>query len=248
MKFNDEGIIISQKKYSENSLIVKVFSKEHGICRSFVKSTKSSKSNAIFQIGNLISFEFRSRIEENLGNFFAVDLVKPYCTKIIFDRLKLDCVKSLFSMLDLLFLEREKHQFLFEQLHLFLQEISADKISKAQIIADYIRLELKILETLGYGIDLSSCAATDSTDNLVFVSPKSARAVCFSAGEKYQNKLLKLPNFLVEENAEFSEEHLLEGLQLSGFFLQKFLFEEKNLSQNQQNFFHRENIRKSLKY
>ena len=64
MKFNDEGIIISQKKYSENSLIVKVFSRHHGIYRGFVKSAKSSKDKVIFQIGNLISFELKIKNNE----------------------------------------------------------------------------------------------------------------------------------------------------------------------------------------
>ena len=67
MKFSDQGIIISQKKYGENSLIVKVFSAEHGVYRGFVNSVKSSKDKAIFQIGNLISFEFRARIEDESG-------------------------------------------------------------------------------------------------------------------------------------------------------------------------------------
>jgi DNA repair protein RecO (recombination protein O) len=247
MKFSDEGIIISQKKYGENSLIVKIFSQHHGIYRGFVKSIKSSKSKTIFQIGNLVSFEFSSRIEENLGNFSAVDLIRSYCSKIIFDRLKVDCVKSIFSIIDSVFLEREEHLNLFTKLHNFLQKISDDDAKKSDFLAEYIKLELKILKTLGYGIDLSSCAATESTDNLVFVSPKSARAVSFSAGEKYQNKLLKLPNFLTEENAQCDDVHLLEGLKLSGFFLKKFLFEEKSLEQDRQQFFHRDNIQKALK-
>lgn len=210
MKFSDEGIIISQKKYGENSLIIKIFSRHHGIYRGFVKSIKSSKSRVIFQIGNLVSFEFHARIEENLGSFSAADLVKSYCSKIIFEKLRLDCVMSLFSIIDSVFLERESHDNLFLMLNNFLQKITSDEADKSQFIAEYIRLELKILETIGYGIDLSSCAATESTENLVFVSPKSARAVCFSAGEKYQNKLLKLPSFLTEKKHHLATVHCLK--------------------------------------
>jgi len=242
MKFSDEGIIISQKKYGENSLIIKIFSKQHGIYRGFVKSAKSSKSRVIFQIGNLITFEHLSRVEESLGSFSSVDLIKSYCSKIIFDKLRLDCIRSLFSIIDSIFLERESHDNLFIMLNNFLQKITSGEADKSQFIAEYIRLELKILETIGYGIDLSSCAATESTENLVFVSPKSARAVCFSAGEKYQNKLLKLPSFLIAEGMSSSDGELIEGLQLSGFFLNKFLFAEKNLAQDQSHFFYRNSI------
>lgn len=242
MRFSDCGIIIGIKNYSETSAIVKIFSQHHGIYSAFTKSIKSSRSRAIYQIGNLVSFEFRCRIEENLGSFFAVDLVKSYCAKIIFEPLKLNCVSSLFLMIDELFLERENQQALFEKLQLFLQKISDEEISKKVFLADYIKLELKILETLGYGIDLSSCAVTDSTANLVFVSPKSARAVSYEAGKTYQDKLLKLPSFLIKDVTEIGENHLFDGLALSGFFLQKFFFSEKK----SQDLFHRNSIKKSL--
>lgn len=244
MKFEDQGIIISLKKYGENSLIVKVFSQNHGIYKGFVRSAKSSKDKVIYQIGNLISFEFRTRIEENLGSFCAVDLMKSYCSKIMFDKMKLDCVKSLFSIIDESFLERENHEILFGKLQDFLQKLSEENSAAKDFLADYIKLELKILKTLGYGIDLSSCVVTNSKVDLAFVSPKSARAVSFEAGKIYKNKLLKLPNFLVEEEAEYGAEHLLEGLQMSGFFLEKFLFAEKSFNKNQN--FYRENIKKNL--
>ncbi|OFW80195.1 MAG: DNA repair protein RecO [Alphaproteobacteria bacterium RIFCSPLOWO2_01_FULL_40_26] len=226
MKFSDEGIIIGIKKYGENSAIVKVFSHNHGIYRGFVKSVKSAKTRAIYQIGNLISFEFRCRIEENLGSFFAVDLIKSYCSKIIFDQLKLNCTSSLFSTIDELFLERENHADLFEEIQIFLQKIVEENCETKNFLAHYIRLELQILKTLGYGIDLSSCVVTNTKVDLAFVSPKSARAVSFAAGKNYQKQLLKLPNFLIEDEVQFDEKHLLEGLELSGFFMQKFLFEE----------------------
>jgi DNA repair protein RecO (recombination protein O) len=228
MKFNDEGIIISLRKYSENSLIVKVFSREHGIYRGFVRSVKSSKDKVIFQVGNLVSFEFRARIEESLGSFVAVDLIKSYCSQIMFNRVKLDCVNSLFSIIDDSFLDREEHQILFEKLQNFLQKITSEEVQIKSFLADYIKLELKILKTLGYGIDLSSCVVTNSKVDLAFVSPKSARAVCLSAGKPYQNKLLKLPNFLLEEDGEIAEDDLINGFKLSGYFLEKFAFEGKS--------------------
>jgi DNA repair protein RecO (recombination protein O) len=226
MKFQDEGIIIDIKKYGENSLIVKIFSRNHGIYRAFVRFASSSKQKTIYQVGNLVSFEFIARIEDSLGNFTGVDLVDGFCGKIIFDKTKLDCVKSLFSMLDTYFLERETQKKLFLETESFLSKITAEDISKSQIIAYYIKLELSILEALGYAIDLTSCAATNSTINLGFVSPKSGRAVSLEAGKPYENKLLKLPNFLIDNDTDFNENHLLEGLKLSGFFLEKFLASE----------------------
>ncbi len=242
MKFNDEGIIISLKKYGENSLLLKVFSKNHGIFSGFVKSAKSSKDKALFQIGNLISFEYRNRIEENLGQFFYLDLVKSYSSQFIFDKLKLDCIKSLFSIINAAFLERESQTFLFERLHSFLEQITQETFHKNEILSSYIKLELKILQTIGYGLDLSCCAVTNQSDDLVFVSPKSARAVCLEAGKPYQSRLLKLPRFLVNDNESPTASCIKEGLTLSGFFLEKFLFSEKSPESSQQYFSCRKNI------
>lgn len=245
MKFADEGIIISTRKYGENSLLVKVFSREHGIYRSFVKSAKSRKVSAIYQVGNLISFEYRSRIEENLGSLFCVNLISSFGSRIIFDRFRLNCVKALFSMVDELFLERENHQLFFEQLLDFLQKTSLENFDKKLLIANYVKLELAMLAELGYGIDLSSCVVTESTTDLAFVSPKSARAVSAFAAKSYENKLLKLPSFLIEEKSEINEQHLIEGLKLSGFFLHKFLGNEQH--EPGRKFSHREEIEKNLK-
>ena len=229
MKFTDIGIIISQKSYSENSAIVKIFSQNHGIYCGFVSAPKSKKNQAIFQIGNLISFEWRSRNEEGLGHFYYSDLVKSFAANIIFDRLKLSCCTSIFSIIESCFLERENHHNLFTKIHNFLLKISDEKVSKESFVVDYIKLELKILKVLGYGLDLSSCAVTNSVDDLVFVSPKSARAVSLDVGRPYEHLLLKLPPFLLAENDNITDLHLHEGLKLSGYFLEKFVFAEKGI-------------------
>ena len=83
--------------------------------------------------------------------------------------------------------------------------------------------EIDLLQILGYGIDLSECAATGATEDLHFVSPKSARAVCLEAGEKYRDKLLILPQFLINEHNIVDKNDLLNGLKLSGFFIEKYL-------------------------
>lgn len=243
MKFNDVGFIVDIKKYSEKSLILKLFTQNHGIYRGFVNSGNSKKNQAIFQVGNLISFEWRSRIEESLGNFYYVDLEKSYLAKIIFDPLKLNCLSSLLSIIDSCFLERENHQELYENFQNFIENICDSSVDKKVFLANYIKLELEILQTLGYGIDLSSCAVTDSQDDLVFVSPKSGRAVSFEAGKEYENKLLKLPQFLLTANEnEVSNDNISDGLKLSGYFLEKFIFAQKNIQITS-----RTNIEKTLK-
>ena len=227
MKFSDCGIIINISNYGENSAIAKIFTQKHGIYRGFIKSIKSNKTKSIFQIGNLVSFEYVARLEENLGQFLSVDLDKSYCTKIIFDRQKLNCLNALFSIIDGAFLEKQEFEELFFRLENFLQQIIQEE-DKQQILAKYVVLELDILRVLGYEIDLSTCVATNSAENLVFVSPKSAKAVCLEAGKAYEKKLLKLPQFLLDSTITPDNENLQDALKLTGYFLQKFLFENNS--------------------
>jgi DNA repair protein RecO (recombination protein O) len=224
VKFSDQGIIISKRNYGERSLIIKIFSNHHGIFNGFVTYAKSAKNLTIIQPGNLVSFEWRSRIEENLGQFCHLDLIKSFSSKIIFDIEKLTCFNSLISIIDSSFLEREEQANLFDSLNIFLEDLASEHIIKKKYLANYIKLELEILKILGYELDLSCCVVTNQTTNLTFVSPKSARAVSFEAGQNYQNKLLKLPSFLLGQNIESDQNQLLEGFKLSGYFLQKHIF------------------------
>jgi len=243
MKYSDFGIVINIKKYGEKSAILKVFSENYGVYRGFVKFHSSKKINPILQIGNLITFDYVSRLEEGLGSFLNFDLVENNCSKFMFDKLRTNCAKSIISMIDDYFLERESFEFLYKNCLQFLQNLGDERMPNNQIVANYIKLELMILESLGYGIDFSCCVVTNSRVNLAYVSPKSAHAVSIEAGEKYSHKLLKLPNFLLDNNIEnIGNQQLLEGLKLSGFFLKKFLFIDEFDKSKQQNSLYRNNI------
>lgn len=229
LEIKDKGIILSANKYSENSLIIKVLSKDHGIFSGFIKGAISNKKNlATYQIANLVDFTWKSKSVENLG-FFQMDLARSYLGKIIFSNLKLNCVKAIFRLIQDNILEREPHHILFEDLLYFLNQISEEKDEK--FLSNYIKLELNLLKTLGYGIDLSECALTGVKDDLYFISPKSGRAASKKAGMQYQEKLLRLPGFLTNKKAVLTKEEVFLGLELSNFFLQKYLLE------NNQRFF-----------
>ncbi len=254
MKFNDCGIIINIKKYGEKSFIVKVFSENLGIIRGFVKFGISKKTQQIYQIGNLITLDYVARTEEALGSFMNCDLVENYSSKFIFDKLRLSCAKSILSMLDEYFLERQAFGNLFEDFKNFLDELSDFNFENNILIASYIKLELSILENLGYGVDFSICVVSNSSVNLAYVSPKSAQAVSLEAGEKYAHKLLRLPDFLKnndqEKNIKIDNNNLLDGLSLSGYFLHKNLAIINNnvkTAPSLSNNFYRENIIKILK-
>ncbi len=243
MKFEDSGLIIDVKKHNENSAIVKIFSQNHGIYRGFVKSAFSKKNQSIFQVGNLVSFEWRSRIEENLGSFYYCDLSKSYSSKIIFDKLRLSCFLSIVAIINNNFHEREVLKELYAKLINTLESFS-NQNSDRKIIIDYIFFEFDILAELGYGMDLTSCAVSNSDEDLIYVSPKSGRAVSRNIGQPYSQKILDLPGFvhayannLIDQmsydndNVNITDQDILNGIKLTGYFLEKHIFAQDNQCQ-----------------
>ncbi len=221
MQFSDSGIIISVRKYSESSLIVKVLSQNHGLYSGFVRgATSLQKNRVIYQNFNLVDFEWSSKVEDNLG-FFKIELQKSFLADIISSRVKLSSLGAISHLIEQNVLEREPVEEIFSGLLKLLQKLNLeDEI----FLKQYIQFEIDLLQILGYGIDLSQCAATGATENLHFVSPKSARAVCLEAGEKYRDKLLILPQFLLpDSDSQISKNDLLDGLKLTGFFIERHL-------------------------
>ena len=86
-----------------------------------------------------------------------------------------------------------------------------------------VRFELALLDELGFGLDLSACAATGKRQNLVYVSPKTGRAVSGEAGQPWADKMLMLPSFLLERDLARIDSASLEDIQ-AGFDLTRHFF------------------------
>ena len=91
-----------------------------------------------------------------------------------------------------------------------------------------MRFEAGLLQDLGFGLDLSRCAATGSTDDLVYVSPRTGRAVSRAAGEPYHDRMLPLPPFMLSAQQGLLEGDVGQGLDLTGHFLEQFVFAPLN--------------------
>jgi DNA repair protein RecO (recombination protein O) len=230
MKFTDSGIIIGARKYSENALIVKILSENHGLCTGYVRSATSSvKNHLIYQNFNLIEFEYSSKVEGSLG-FIKAEITKSFLSHIISSKIKLSALSCTAEIIDHNLVPEDSDNKIFGFL---LELLKKTNFEDDVFLKEYIKFEIKLLEALGYGVDLSSCAATGVTTNLYFVSPKSARAVSFEAGEKYRDKLLILPNFLLEnEDENYNQSDLLSGLKLSGYFIEKYLSKAEIINDN----------------
>jgi DNA repair protein RecO (recombination protein O) len=123
--------------------------------------------------------------------------------------------------------EREPHPRLYDALRIMLDTLDNDRMWPAVLV----RYELGLLDELGFGLDLARCAVTGSSDDLVYVSPRTGRAVSGEAGAAYRERLLAFPAFLTSAQADPpSPAELLAGLRLTGHFLARHVLEPRGLA------------------
>jgi DNA repair protein RecO (recombination protein O) len=215
MDFTDEGIFLSTKPLGEANAIAEILTVAHGRHLGLVRGGRSRRLRPLLQPGNLLSVVWRARLADHLGGF-TVELIDPLAARVLDDQAALAAIGSLTSLAKLL-PERDPHPELY---HGALQVLRALD-DTAHWPGLLVHWELTLLQDLGFGLDLGACAATGVTTDLVFVSPRSGRAVSRHAGEAYGDRLLKLPRFLVEDEATASPQDVVAGLALTGHFLER---------------------------
>ena len=214
MQWTDEAIILSVRPHGETAAVVEMFTRSHGRHLSLVHGGRSRMKRPVLQIGNHVEATWKARLSEQLGHA-SVELRGAYAAGAMDDAAALTGLSSLCALSRLL-PERDPHPNLYE-VTLFLLSF-LDDISVWPAL--YVRWELALLEELGFGLDLNQCAATGANDQLIYVSPKSGRAVSASAGEDYKDKLLRLPAFLTKSRqGGVIEGDIKDGLALTGYFL-----------------------------
>jgi DNA repair protein RecO (recombination protein O) len=219
LEWRDKGVVLSAKVHGESSAIVELFTAEHGRHAGIVRGGASRRMKPVLQPGNSVTVTWRARLPEHLGNF-AVDLEKGRAGILMDDALSLAALSGACAVVSSL-PEREAHQTLYEAFLILLDNLEDPKVWPAV----FVRFELGLLQELGFGLDLTQCAATGETKDLIYVSPKTGRAVGRVAGEPYRDRLYKLPAFLIGGRAtEAGLDEVAEGLRLTGHFLERHLF------------------------
>jgi DNA repair protein RecO (recombination protein O) len=176
------------------------------------------------QAGNVVRATWRARLDEHLG-LYLVEAANLRAAGFLDKAHALHGVTHLAALCRLL-AEREPHPAIYDALQAILNRLD-DPRAVAPMIA---RFELDFLAELGFGLDLAVCAATGVTDDLVFVSPRSGRAVSRAAGEPYRDKLMRLPVFLRQQTAPPSLGDLVDAFVLTGFFLDRHAFAPRGLT------------------
>jgi DNA repair protein RecO (recombination protein O) len=219
MQWSDEGVILSVKAHGETAAVAEIFTRAHGRHLGLVHGGRSRRLRPVLQTGNHVDAVWKARLAEHLGNV-SVELRKGYAAQAMDDPLTLAGLSSLCALAHLL-PERDPHPSLFEVTLFVLGFLDEPDVWPALMV----RWELALLDELGFGLDLSSCAATGARDNLIYVSPKSGRAVSAEAGAPYKERMLAFPSFLAKGRQGGSvrpatNADVAAGLALTGHFLE----------------------------
>lgn len=215
MDFSDEGILISAKPLGEANTVAELLTARHGRHLGLVRGGRSRRMRPLMQLGNVLSVTWRARLADHLGGY-NLELIEPYAARVLDDQAALAAIGSLTGLAKQL-PERDPHPQLYRGALEVLQSLDDANVWPALLV----RWEMMLLQDLGFGLDLSECAATGTDAGLIYVSPRSGRAVSRDAGQPFCDRLLKLPRFLLEDDASPAPSDILAGFALTGHFLER---------------------------
>lgn len=223
MDFEDDAFVLAARGHGEAGAIVDLLTASRGRYVAHVAGGASRRMRPFLQPGARVIARYRARVSEQLGSA-SLEPVGEGPSALFDDPLALAGLAAAASVAAGALPEREAHPGAFYAF----EALVAALIAVDNWPAVYVRFEAGLLQELGFGLDLSKCAATGSTDDLIYVSPRTGRAVSRAAGEPYADRLLKLPPFLLSAQGGLAAGDVGAGLDLTGHFLESFVFSVMN--------------------
>jgi DNA repair protein RecO (recombination protein O) len=223
MQWTDEGIVLGVKRHGETGVILELMTAERGRHLGLVRGGAGTRLRGLLQPGNSLRATWRARLDEHLGHY-VVEGSNLRAAGYLGTAHAVYGVTHLAALCRLL-AEREPHARIFSALEAILDGIEDARVAATSIA----RFELAFLAELGFGLDLAACAASGATADLIYVSPRSGRAVSRAAGEDYRDKLLRLPGFLRVADEMPSLADYADAFALTGFFLERHAFAPRGL-------------------
>jgi DNA repair protein RecO (recombination protein O) len=230
MEWQAPAIVLSARPHGEGGAIIALLTEAHGRHAGLAKGGASRAQVAVWQAGNLVEARWVARLADQLGSLSG-ELAHPAAALAMEDPLALALLASACAVAEGALPEREPHPRAFHGLLSLILRLPA---GAPALLADYIRWEAGLLAELGYGLDLSRCAATGAAGDLAWVSPRTGRAVSAAAGEPWRDRLLPLPAFLLGPDRPGANDpppgpaEWLAGLRLTGHFLARDAFAHRH--------------------
>ena len=205
MYWKDEGYLLSKNNFDENSIIIESFTLEHGKCSGIVYGGNSRKNKKIFQIGNKILINYKSKNENNIG-YFVIELIKPVSPMFFDDKKRSICILTACSILKILLPERQLNKKIYNSFENLLNNFNSD-----HWIRLYILWELSLVKELGFEINLPDKKNSLNTINCTV---------------DINNRLFKIPKLLLKNKIKnISKNEITEALIFNkNLLLQNFIF------------------------
>lgn len=224
-----DAIVCSVRAHGEHGAIVRALTAEAGLVAGYVRGGRSRRLRPILVPGNLIAIELRARTDDQFASATAELLTSR--APLLAEPLPAAAIDWLTSVTAATLPEGQAYPALFAALAAVFDAVEAAPSARQWALA-LGRYELLLLAELGFGLDLSTCVATGSTDDLAYVSPKSGGAVSAGAAAGYEGRLFRLPPFMRSDSAAPGEEptmaDILDLLRITGHFIDRDLIEGRN--------------------
>ncbi len=217
-QWQDQGIVLAARSHGESGAVVSLLTENNGRHAGYVRGARGTKMRGTLEVGNLADARWQARVDGDLGSL-TLELSQSFAPRFMQDALRLSALQSACALCDAALPEREGHPGLFHGLVALFEALESEVWAPA-----YVMWELALLRELGFSLDFSKCAGGGSADNLAYMSPKTGRAVSEEAACPYKEKLLPLPDFLKPGGRNSDAEEVLTGLQLTGYFLEHWVF------------------------
>ena len=166
MYWEDEGFLLSKKNFDENSIIIEVFTSDHGKYSGIVYGGSSRKQKRNFQIGNKLFINFKSKNERKIG-YFNIELIKPISPLFFNDKERSICILSASTILKILLPERQINKKIYDLFNDFLLNLNLQNW-----IQLYIHWEISLIKELGFEVDLNKSSNFIMMNNRSFKIPK----------------------------------------------------------------------------
>ena len=221
MHLTTTAIVCALRQHGEHGVVARLMTVEAGLVPGYVRGGRSRRLRPILVPGNLVAAEFRARSEEQLATL-TVELVTSRAP-LLGEPLAAAAIEWSCALTATVLSDQHPYPRIHQALDGLLSAIEAAPSVRGWAAA-LVRYEMLLLAEMGFGLDLSRCAASGTTEDLIWVSPKSGMAVSRAAGEPYADKLLALPTFIVEGGSADWDD-IFAGLRLTGHFLERDLLE-----------------------
>ena len=223
MDFHEEAFVLSARAHGDTGVVVDLLTETHGRRGAYVAGGASRKMKPFLQPGARVIADYRARTSDHLGSA-RLEAVGQGPSALFDDPMALTGLAAAAAVALGALPEREPHPGAFLAFEAMMGAFAIPDVWPAI----FVRFEAGLLEDLGFGLDLSKCAATGAVDDLVYVSPRTGRAVSREAGAPYADKMLRLPPFMLGAQAGLGEGDVGAGLELTGHFLEQFVFHPQN--------------------